>query len=790
MKLLPVSLCALLLALSRLGAAAPRQGLADRASAAKAHRVVILKVDGLGGDLLYDTMRQIDPASGKSRLPWLSHIFVENGVIFKNFYTRGISLSAPSWSILDTGRHSIIRGNVEYDRFTGQVYDYLNFFPFYLEYARNREVDMPGAQVLDRAGIPLLIDRFPYAQRFQSFQLFQRGVRWPTLEHVLERRFSSKNLFAALESMDAPSLDEMLGQQTETELKQALHEPEIFYADFYTGDIDHMGHVTNSPAALRDALERLDALAGRTWTAITLSPVASETLFVVVSDHGMNNEPGVTSQTFSLPDLFSSAEGGGHHVVTNRVLLSDYKLKGLNPLVHRVTTPSTASFYLAGEASRYPTAWLDIDGNERAAIQLRNSDLNKLHILLLQLARTDLTPQTRRAAAECLRETVDTHRAAWTSTLDQLDQEMGALQKAIEQRQKAVGEVHQWTRGQRDEGQDKAARRLTNELGAWQREHTGYAAYVKHLRALLAFAPDTARPFHGNVADLIPPLALGDNNSVGEIERYIVGLSANGLTLDSGGKLDEDRSFRRVNYFSLLARQHARNNPQPALSPYPIDFMAMRLQGGAERYWLYGNEDNQLVVQVGNDRRISLQPVRRLMQDANGRITWEPLSWHSGIPLHLFEDPHLRIPTGADRATWLSEPHTEREWLEAVHLCHYSNGVIGVIEELSPIADHVPGAPGTDPLMLRYERRRRTLVEADFHIFAANHWNFNVRFPNPGGNHGSFFRISTHSIWMMAGGGLPAESIDEPYDSLNFASTVLNLMGRTPPMPDRVVAIH
>ncbi|MDQ2844399.1 MAG: hypothetical protein M3Y72_25815 [Acidobacteriota bacterium] len=54
---------------------------------------------------------------------------------------RSVSLSAPSWSMLDTGRHSVIRGSVEYDRYTGHVYDYLNIFPFYLSYARNREVD-------------------------------------------------------------------------------------------------------------------------------------------------------------------------------------------------------------------------------------------------------------------------------------------------------------------------------------------------------------------------------------------------------------------------------------------------------------------------------------------------------------------------------------------------------------------------------------------------------------------------------------------------------------------------
>ena len=54
--------------------------------------------------------------------------------------------------------------------------------------------------------------------------------------------------------------------------------------------------------------------------------------------------------------------------------------------------------------------------------------------------------------------------------------------------------------------------------------------------------------------------------------------------------------------------------------------------------------------------------------------------------------------------------------------------------------------------MRTYARRKRELVEPDMLIIANDHWNFDVRGFNPGGNHGSFFRISTHSIFMIAGG--------------------------------------
>ncbi|MBV9404459.1 MAG: alkaline phosphatase family protein, partial [Acidobacteriaceae bacterium] len=610
-------------------------------------RLVILKVDGLNADLLYAAMRETNSATGKSRLPWFSHIFAENGTIFENFYTRGISLSAPSWSMLDTGRHTIIRGNVEYDRYTGHIYDYLNFFPFYLGYARNRIVDMLGVEVLDRAGIPLLIDSFPYAQRFQSFQLYQRGVRWTTLEHVLERRLSTKVLFSMVESAGTSSLDQLLARQTETELKQALKGPEIFYADFYTGDVDHEGHATNQPAALFDVLKSLDGLAGRIWSEIQAEPLANETVFVVVSDHGMNNVPGVFSQAFSLPDLFNSPAGGAHHVITNRHQLSDYKIMGLNPLVQRVITPSTTSFYLAGEAERYPTAWLDLDGNERASVHLRNSDLNKIHILLLQLARPDLTANVRRAAVGCLKQTIERHRAAWMKTSAELDEEMAALEKSIADRRNLMAEQsHHATAEEHETGKDKTARRLAEELQDWEREHAEYTAYIRHIRALLSLQFDPARPFRGNIADVVPPLTLGDGNNIYDLENYVAGPSARGLVLDAAGNIDEAQSFRHINYFSTLTSQHARNNPQAALSPRPIDFLAMRVPDTDQQsYWIYGDEENQLIVRVESSGQIAVVPVKHFIQDRNGKTSWDSQEWRTGLPFRLFEDANLQLPS-------------------------------------------------------------------------------------------------------------------------------------------------
>src|SRR5205807_5956814 len=125
---------------------------------AEGQRIVILKLDGVPQELVEQELLSTDPATSKSVLPWIDRVFRQQGTRLANFYVRAISLSTPSWSLLDTGQHLQIHGNAEFDRYTYHVDDYLNFFPFYLGYALSHRVDMPGVEVLDDLGIPLLID--------------------------------------------------------------------------------------------------------------------------------------------------------------------------------------------------------------------------------------------------------------------------------------------------------------------------------------------------------------------------------------------------------------------------------------------------------------------------------------------------------------------------------------------------------------------------------------------------------------------------------------------------------
>jgi Type I phosphodiesterase / nucleotide pyrophosphatase len=758
---------------------------------AEVKRLVVIKVDGVPESVLERELARIDPTTHKSTLPWMDRVFAQGGTRIDNFFVRAISLSTPSWSLLDTGQHLQIHGNAEFDRYTGRVYDYMNFFPFYIGYARWQRVDMPGVEVLDEQKIPLLIDYFPYPAVYQAFQLYQRGVRWSTLKSALPQRFSRGVRELLDEWTIGFELTGVVQEQTERELIAALSDPSIRYLDYFTGDFDHTAHATSDVAPQRLALQRIDALIGRVWTAIQSSALGSQTVLAVVSDHGMNTEPGVYSQGYNILQFLGSRAGGAHHVVTNRYPLDEFKLRGLDPMVSEVVTPSAESLYLKGEGNDYPTALLDPDGNERATVYLRNSALNTLHILLNQINRSETNASLRRAAIGGFFRIIDEHRDAWQASLRELNEELSALDRAIEQQAVRVqAQPKKWTVEQQGAGLDKAARRQTVQLDAWREEERAYSVYARALGKLLALDRDDFDRNKHSIEELIPKRALGEPNSVYDLENYVAGPAAAGLVVAPDGTLDLERSFERVNYPPVLASLSVRNNVQAAVGSHPVDFLAMTIPKSAfafsaelvsteDAIWLYANEEKQALILSRGDQ-LRYVPVRALRQDAGGAVHFDPVTLAAGFPLRLFEDQNLDVPA-PDRENWVSSWHSDRDWFRATHRTAYSNGIVALHEQFLPprLAPHADDADSA--LLARFNQRRRRLAEGDFMVFANNHWNFNVRNFNPGGNHGSFRRASTHAILLFAGGddtGIPRHlEVQEPYDSLSFVPTLLDLMG-------------
>jgi len=776
---------------------------------------VIVKVDGLPYELLDHFVKERDSRTGKSQLPWIDHIFYQRGTRVANFYVRGMSLSAPSWSVLDTGQHLQIKGNVEFDRYTLHAYDYLNFIPFYMKSAAGARADMPGTEVLDSLGLPLLFDAFPHQDRYISFQLYQRGMRFATLKEGLQRSFIKNPRDLWDEWIMGLEMRSWFFEQMERELTQKLGDSHTRYLDIYVGGFDHMAHHNRDRQSQLHAMQEMDRLIGRIWTAIDKSPMAADTAFIMVSDHGFNTNERVYSQGYNLVKLLGSASGGGHHVITKRRLLMNYSIKGMYFMVPLITTTTDDSYYLKGRSSDYPTALLDFDGNERASIHLRDSDLNLLQILLQQLQGNEVSPAVRHALIELFFKTLDRRRAQWQNNLDELNEELVVLRRHIEQQRKLwEAQPKKFSQQEIQLGRDDAKIRVYAQLERWTGQEKRYTDYARTLTGLLALSKAGFPPAKLKIEDLIAKGTMGERNSIYQLQNYIVGLAPGGLVLKPDSSVDMNKSFVRTDYLSLLQSISMRNNVQPEVSTKPIDMIATRipaelvrplLQDGAlnagrprgqpawgaspDVVWVYRNAEKQALILTRENEQGTLsfryQPIRNLKQEADGRLHFELVPWQPGLPLEMFEDNQLSVPQ-LDRLSWLSEWHTDVEWLRALHRTKYSNGLIGLYEEIGrhrteKLSPNEPGISEDERLTRRFLRRQRELIETDLLLVANNYWNFDVRGFNPGGNHGSFFRISTHSTLMLAGGdrtGIPrAAVVEEPYDSLSFVPTVLALTG-------------
>jgi hypothetical protein len=117
-------------------------------------------------------------------------------------------------------------------------------------------------------------------------------------------------------------------------------------------------------------------------------------------------------------------------VITDRHPLEGYKLGGLDPFVHKVLNPSAESLYLQSD-THYPTVVLDLDGNERAAIQLRSNAWNVAQILLQQANRS-ATPRNVKAACRAeLARWAEAERARWAPRRAGLLSDVSVLERNI-----------------------------------------------------------------------------------------------------------------------------------------------------------------------------------------------------------------------------------------------------------------------------------------------------------------------------------------------------------------------
>ncbi|MDQ3175504.1 MAG: alkaline phosphatase family protein, partial [Acidobacteriota bacterium] len=600
---------------------------------AQVKRIVIIKCDGLPPTYVDRLVRARDPRTGKSQLPWIEHVFYQRGTRLANFYVRGLSLSAPSWSLLETGQHLQIKGNVEFDRYTLQAYDYLNFIPFFIARIGGVRVDMPAVEVLDSLSTPMLTDAYPHHERYVGMSLFQRGGRLITFPKSLENKFKRgpKELFD--EWTMGLDIQNSVPEQLLRDVIEKIDDPQVRYAELVMTDFDHVAHHNNDRESHTFALKQIDSVVGQLWTAIQKSSRADETALILVSDHGINTDERVYSQGYNLVKLLGSPAGGGHHVVTKRRLLLDYSIKSIYPLVPLITSTTQDSYYLKGQSTDYPTALLDFDGNERASIHLRDSDLNLLQILLTQLQRKDLSPPLRHALTDAFFNTLGPRRATWQTNLAELGEEMVVLRRRIEQqRQLWATQPKKFSKEDLEAGRDDEVKRVFAQLDRWLGQERRYTEYARTLTNLLELSRQNFAPGKLKIANLIARNAMGERNSIHQLQNYIVGLAPGGLILKTDGSLDIQQSFLRVDYFTLLHDVSMKNNVQRGVANRPIDMIATRLSSqliqrllperalNPDAIWVHGGSEKQALILAREDQQGGLSfrylPIKNLTQDA------------------------------------------------------------------------------------------------------------------------------------------------------------------------------
>ena len=140
------------------------------------------------------------------------------------------------------------------------------------------------------------------------------------------------------------------------------------------------------------------------------------------------------------------------------------------------------------------------------------------------------------------------------------------------------------------------------------------------------------------VEDLIPKGAMGDHNTLRDLQNYVVGPAPGGLVLAPDGSLDMARSFARVDYFSLLGDLSVRNNVQAGVDKHPVDFVAVRIPAEEMRdslrederadqvIWLYGGREREprgrgaddVVLQLVKSVVLAHRALRNEVFDVNG----------------------------------------------------------------------------------------------------------------------------------------------------------------------------
>ena len=798
------------------------QVAAEPASQAQRARIILLKVDGLPGLLIEAALApQSDavlrlPFPGRFReeyratqklvgreelLPNMKEYFVRQGTRAETIFTGTLPLSAPVWAQIDSGQPSIVKRNYYFNRASGASKVFLNGL-----------LDSAGKLIrgsgrthalweLDLLGIPILPDAFPPERVWSSLQTLSRkrsaiqlGAMGKFLVRAGRREFRPgavlhqhlSHLVAYPDHVER--LDQSLSLTLAKWLKWRAEGDPSETLDFITAlfvTLDHRFHLDSSYRSVLHLLVKLDDWFGEVMGAVEQTARRERTLVAMASDHGMNLYPVHINYGFPINPWLRRPEFGGHTVLSPEVEDSDHALTRPIPGVDfaRVYESPTSPY---GEtvpfgAKGYFTAFAANMGNPRFDLFLRHSDLNRLHLLLLDSLRLQND-------VEKLDRVFETFQPVFRRVRPWLEADAYSLQQAAEV-------FEEWSERHLAAGLP-SARDAGSRLASESRLYRKQAAILRRLLALPLEEEEWRRFIRSGfkIDGVVPKGYFGPPNSLEQLDNYAVGWArpASERWSQSG-----EAPFLTLSYPDRITDYRALN-PDAYGNRYPFNFFVAPIPLEVLTGWK-GQPLRQALCLLGSEDRG--QAV--LLEATDGTLWYGPLK-NRGELARLDEagadgsrDP-LGYP-GRLWARWLDP----RRWVSETARLETSLAPVILADLFRPnFQDYLGGESRGGVLMpLDGSGRREDLAKAlrfrfrqatpDFRVWMRHGWNVNTMGQQPAGSHGGFLPLETQTTFMVWGGdemGLKrGRKLSGAFLTLDIAPTLMDAIGRLDPVSKRIL---
>jgi hypothetical protein len=772
-------------------------------------KLVMIKIDGLSWFVLEAALDPSGPATDRLPHPEMfrdahqylqsvlgkrvllpnfrTYFFLE-GVRAETIYSGTLPVSTPSWAMIDTGQPSVVKTNSYFNRFSGRLINYL-------DQVRESSDLLKGAGKttslwqLDLLGVPILADAFPQGRIWAAIQPYYRGRPHDQLsnlgKHLVTGGQPGRNPFALLHrhlkgtvhDLDYPEKnDEAVARLTARKIVEELEGRERYdfiNTAFYT--MDHQIHLDADYRNILTWLIHVDDWVGGIMAAIQKSGRTRDTLVAVVSDHGLDFDPININYSLPINRWLRDPRFGAHNTIATVVENSAHALstpiRGIdfNRLYESPQSPYGKR--VPGGEKGYVTAFTANNGNPRFDAFLRNSDVNRLHLLLLEIRRVRRDTEKLERIYPVFREHLSLARP-WLAD-DLAKAEAASL---IFEAQAQQLEIDASTSSL------DSARRLKEEAEDFRRVIDG-------LSRLLSIPEDADgwlrwAKSRFKVSDYIPKRYLGPPNELRQLKSYVCGWKEE----EAVRWIERPAAFKTIDYPESITSFRAAS-PNAYGNPHPFAFFSARLPVDEVKLetdrplrqviWLkFSQKRGEALIAESEQGDLLYQPTAPMQFNRLGySVTPDPDSdplEYAGLAGRWLSPRQWGEGTESSEMTVVPVILTDlfrdnhEQFLDSPHL----------EERLS--AGTVPQEEYLSALRFRFEQKT-----CDFRVWTNRGWNVNSNAHTPGGSHGAFHSMDTRTVFAVWGGSsFPLKRgtlVEGTFFTYDIVPTLLKALGKLGP---------